>query len=131
MIYFFFQIQPLSFLILLPQLSWFAFSVSTSFEEDITRTSHCLSAGWCSYGGIVLSRLLFHWCSGTEFHFSFCIAVYYFCFVELGSFQRVALSTAANMCKKLPSDAADFVMEAVPLLTNLLNYHDSKVSFSF
>ncbi|XP_041015324.1 E3 ubiquitin-protein ligase UPL3-like [Juglans microcarpa x Juglans regia] len=41
--------------------------------------------------------------------------------------QRVALSTAANMCKKLPSDAADFVMEAVPLLTNLLQYHDSKV----
>lgn len=41
--------------------------------------------------------------------------------------QRVALSTAANMCKKLPSDAADYVMEAVPLLTNLLNYHDSKV----
>lgn len=31
------------------------------------------------------------------------------------------------MCKKLPSDAADFVMEAVPLLTNLLHYHDSKV----
>nr|KYP44067.1 E3 ubiquitin-protein ligase UPL3 [Cajanus cajan] len=41
--------------------------------------------------------------------------------------QRVALSTAANMCKKLPPDAADFVMEAVPLLTNLLQYHDSKV----
>ncbi|XP_010265985.1 PREDICTED: E3 ubiquitin-protein ligase UPL3-like [Nelumbo nucifera] len=41
--------------------------------------------------------------------------------------QRVALSTAANICKKLPSDAADFVMEAVPLLTNLLQYHDSKV----
>ncbi|KAL6839690.1 hypothetical protein ACP4OV_030378 [Aristida adscensionis] len=41
--------------------------------------------------------------------------------------QRVALSTAANMCRKLPSDASDFVMEAVPLLTNLLNYHDSKV----
>ncbi|XP_076926012.1 E3 ubiquitin-protein ligase UPL3-like [Bidens hawaiensis] len=41
--------------------------------------------------------------------------------------QRVALSTAANMCKKLPSDAADFVMEAVPLLTNLLQYHDVKV----
>ncbi|KAK6916719.1 HECT domain [Dillenia turbinata] len=40
---------------------------------------------------------------------------------------RVALSTAANMCKKLPSDAADFVMEAVPLLTNLLQYHDLKV----
>ncbi|CAN6242342.1 unnamed protein product [Urochloa humidicola] len=31
------------------------------------------------------------------------------------------------MCRKLPSDASDFVMEAVPLLTNLLNYHDSKV----
>ncbi|CAA6673508.1 unnamed protein product [Spirodela intermedia] len=41
--------------------------------------------------------------------------------------QRVALSTAANMCKKLPPDAADFVMEAVPLLMNLLLYHDSKV----
>ncbi|CAI9104744.1 OLC1v1003485C2 [Oldenlandia corymbosa var. corymbosa] len=41
--------------------------------------------------------------------------------------QRVALATAANMCRKLPSDAADFVMEAVPLLTNLLQYHDSKV----
>lgn len=39
----------------------------------------------------------------------------------------MALSTAANMCKKLPSDAADYVMEAVPLLTNLLQYHDSKV----
>lgn len=39
----------------------------------------------------------------------------------------MALSTAANMCKKLPSDAADFVMEAVPLLTNLLQYHDAKV----
>ncbi|CAI9280286.1 unnamed protein product [Lactuca saligna] len=41
--------------------------------------------------------------------------------------QRVALSTAANMCKKLPSDAADFVTEAVPILTNLLQYHDAKV----
>ncbi|KAB2595417.1 E3 ubiquitin-protein ligase UPL3 [Pyrus ussuriensis x Pyrus communis] len=41
--------------------------------------------------------------------------------------QHVALSTAANMCKKLPLDAADFVMEVVPLLTNLLQYHDAKV----
>lgn len=41
----------------------------------------------------------------------------------------MALSTAANMCKKLPSDAADFVMEAVPLLTNLLQYHDAKVLY--
>jgi hypothetical protein len=35
------------------------------------------------------------------------------------------------MCKKLPSDAADFVMEAVPLLTNLLQYHDAKVVLLF
>ncbi|KAJ1277415.1 hypothetical protein BS78_04G002400 [Paspalum vaginatum] len=41
--------------------------------------------------------------------------------------QRVALSTAANICRKLPSDASEFVMNAVPLLTNLLNHHDSKV----
>ncbi|XP_062217886.1 E3 ubiquitin-protein ligase UPL3-like [Phragmites australis] len=41
--------------------------------------------------------------------------------------QRVALSTAANICRKLPSDASEFVMEAAPLLTNLLNHHDSKV----
>ncbi|XP_057962370.1 E3 ubiquitin-protein ligase UPL3-like isoform X2 [Malania oleifera] len=41
--------------------------------------------------------------------------------------QRIALATAANMCKKLPSDAANLVMEAVPLLTNLLQSHDSKV----
>ncbi|KAF3544517.1 hypothetical protein DY000_02009066 [Brassica cretica] len=41
--------------------------------------------------------------------------------------QRVAVSTAANMCKKLPSDASDYVMEAVPVLTNLLQYHDAKV----
>ncbi|KAF3634451.1 hypothetical protein FXO38_25124 [Capsicum annuum] len=40
--------------------------------------------------------------------------------------QRVALATATNMCKKLPLDVADFVMEAVPLLTNLLQYHDAQ-----
>ncbi|KAI3781328.1 hypothetical protein L2E82_11339 [Cichorium intybus] len=40
--------------------------------------------------------------------------------------RAVALPTAANICKKLPSDAADFVIEAVPLLTNLLQYHDAK-----
>lgn len=38
----------------------------------------------------------------------------------------MALSTAANMRKTLHSDAADFVMEVVPLLTNLLQYHDAK-----
>ncbi|BBM99900.1 E3 ubiquitin-protein ligase TRIP12 [Marchantia polymorpha subsp. ruderalis] len=41
--------------------------------------------------------------------------------------QRVAVSTAANICRQLPSDAADFVSEAVPILTNLLQYQDSKV----
>ncbi|AQK61305.1 ATP binding microtubule motor family protein [Zea mays] len=41
--------------------------------------------------------------------------------------QRVALSTAANICRNLPADASEFVMEAVPSLTNLLNHHDSKV----
>ncbi|KAM3320222.1 hypothetical protein P3S67_007422 [Capsicum chacoense] len=41
--------------------------------------------------------------------------------------QRLALATAANMCKKLPSDASDFIMEVVPLLTNLLQYNDAKV----
>ncbi|KMT05773.1 hypothetical protein BVRB_7g166140 [Beta vulgaris subsp. vulgaris] len=50
------------------------------------------------------------------------------CFLILISFQpvfrRVALATAANMVKKLPFDAADFVMEAVP---HLLQYHDAKV----
>ncbi|GJT28606.1 hypothetical protein Tco_0908881 [Tanacetum coccineum] len=43
-------------------------------------------------------------------------------------FYRVALSTATNMCKNLPSDAADFVMVVVPLLTSLLQYHDAKVN---
>ncbi|KAI5073229.1 hypothetical protein GOP47_0011242 [Adiantum capillus-veneris] len=41
--------------------------------------------------------------------------------------QRVAVSTAANICRQLPSDASDFVIEAVPILTNLLQYQDSKV----
>lgn len=41
--------------------------------------------------------------------------------------QRVAVSTAANICRQLPSDASDFVVEAVPILTNLLQYQDSKV----
>ncbi|KAL2649350.1 hypothetical protein R1flu_017478 [Riccia fluitans] len=41
--------------------------------------------------------------------------------------QRVAVSTAANICRQLPSDAADFVSEAIPILTNLLQYQDSKV----
>lgn len=50
------------------------------------------------------------------------MCLFLLCFV-----QRVAVSTAANICRQLPSDAADFVTEAVPLLTNLLQYQDSKV----
>lgn len=52
----------------------------------------------------------------------FIACLFLLCFV-----QRVAVSTAANICRQLPSDAADFVTEAVPLLTNLLQYQDSKV----
>eukprot|EP00250_Pteridium_aquilinum_P010869 c19685_g1_i1 orf=681-4355(+) len=41
--------------------------------------------------------------------------------------QRVAVSTAANMCRRMPSDAFNYVNEALPILTNLLQYPDSKV----
>ncbi|XP_024534679.1 E3 ubiquitin-protein ligase UPL3 [Selaginella moellendorffii] len=41
--------------------------------------------------------------------------------------QRVAVSTAANICRQLPSDGVNFVMESVPILTNLLQYQDPKV----
>jgi E3 ubiquitin-protein ligase TRIP12 len=42
--------------------------------------------------------------------------------------QRVAVTTAANMCRQLPPDVADMVVDCVPILTNLLTYQDSKVS---
>ena len=41
--------------------------------------------------------------------------------------QRVAVSTAANMCRGLPLECAHLVQDAVPLMTNLLNHHDQKV----
>ncbi|KAI5054672.1 hypothetical protein GOP47_0029817 [Adiantum capillus-veneris] len=41
--------------------------------------------------------------------------------------QRVAVSTAANMCKRMPPDAFNYVSDALPILTNLLEYPDSKV----
>ncbi|GBG69914.1 hypothetical protein CBR_g4741 [Chara braunii] len=41
--------------------------------------------------------------------------------------QRVAVSTAANICRQLPSDCSDLVLEVVPILTNLLQYQDAKV----
>uniref|UniRef100_A0A7S3VMY1 HECT-type E3 ubiquitin transferase n=1 Tax=Dunaliella tertiolecta TaxID=3047 RepID=A0A7S3VMY1_DUNTE len=41
--------------------------------------------------------------------------------------QRVAVTTAANMCRGLTPDSLDMVQEAVPLLTNLLQYQDAKI----
>ncbi|KAK8935142.1 E3 ubiquitin-protein ligase UPL4 [Platanthera zijinensis] len=41
--------------------------------------------------------------------------------------QRVALSTVANVCKKLPLDCSSLVLEAVPTLCNLLQYEDWKL----
>ncbi|XP_008783678.1 E3 ubiquitin-protein ligase UPL4-like [Phoenix dactylifera] len=43
------------------------------------------------------------------------------------SIQRVALSTVANICKKLPLDCSSLVMESVPTLCNLLQYEDRKL----
>ncbi|GJZ35987.1 probably inactive leucine-rich repeat receptor-like protein kinase [Tanacetum coccineum] len=45
-------------------------------------------------------------------------------YLDFFSTRRVALSTAASVCKKLLSDAADFVMEAVPY--RQIFYHDMK-----
>lgn len=41
--------------------------------------------------------------------------------------QRTAVATAANMCAGLTTDNFDAVKEAVPILTNLLQYSDAKV----
>ena len=41
--------------------------------------------------------------------------------------QRVALSTAANICRQIPSDSVDIATDAVPILSNLLNYSDHKL----
>ena len=37
------------------------------------------------------------------------------------------LFIAVDVCQKSPSDAANFVMEVVPLLTNPWQHHDVKV----
>ncbi|GJU74471.1 hypothetical protein Tco_1265876 [Tanacetum coccineum] len=42
-------------------------------------------------------------------------------------YQCVTSFTAANVCKKPTSDAVDFVMEIVPLLTKLLRYHEERI----
>jgi len=41
--------------------------------------------------------------------------------------QRIAVSTAANLCRGLPLECAHLVADAVPLLTALLNHQDQKV----
>ncbi|KAK9733430.1 hypothetical protein RND81_04G067600 [Saponaria officinalis] len=41
--------------------------------------------------------------------------------------QRTALRTVVNICKKLPSKCPSPVMEAVPLLCNLLQYEDQQL----
>ncbi|XP_020579574.1 E3 ubiquitin-protein ligase UPL4 [Phalaenopsis equestris] len=43
------------------------------------------------------------------------------------SVQRVALSTVANVCKKLPLDCSSLVLEAVPIICNILQYEDYKL----
>ncbi|KAI4310728.1 hypothetical protein MLD38_035683 [Melastoma candidum] len=43
------------------------------------------------------------------------------------SLQRVAISTIANICKKLPSDSPSPFMEAVPILCNLLQCEDRQL----
>ncbi|XP_017252446.1 E3 ubiquitin-protein ligase UPL4 isoform X2 [Daucus carota subsp. sativus] len=43
------------------------------------------------------------------------------------SVQRVALNTAVNICKELPADCPPSLMEAVPLLCNLLQYEDRQL----
>uniref|UniRef100_A0A7N0TV78 HECT-type E3 ubiquitin transferase n=1 Tax=Kalanchoe fedtschenkoi TaxID=63787 RepID=A0A7N0TV78_KALFE len=46
------------------------------------------------------------------------------------SIQRVALAIVVNICKKLPSDSHSSLMEALPILCNLLKYEDQQVSES-
>lgn len=43
------------------------------------------------------------------------------------SVQRVAVSTVANICRKLHSDCSAQVMEAIPILCNLLQYEDRRL----
>ncbi|KAF9593401.1 hypothetical protein IFM89_022662 [Coptis chinensis] len=43
------------------------------------------------------------------------------------SVQRVGVTTIANICKRLPSNCSAQLMEAVPVMCNLLNYDDHKL----
>ncbi len=40
--------------------------------------------------------------------------------------QRLAVQTAANICRQVPNDCFSMALDAVPQLTNLLNYSDQK-----
>ncbi|GJY50216.1 origin recognition complex subunit 3 [Tanacetum coccineum] len=81
-------------------------------REDISGAPDYLRASRGADGSALLSRLLFDK--------SLDLIALTFCLMS----QRVALSTAASVCKKLLSDAADFVMEAVPY--RQIFYHDMK-----
>eukprot|EP00899_Mesostigma_viride_P024650 jgi/Mesvir1/536/Mv11394-RA.2 len=41
--------------------------------------------------------------------------------------QRVAVATAANICRQVPLSAIDQVVTVIPMLTNLMQYPDTKV----
>mmetsp|Transcript_5126 Transcript_5126/g.18736 ORF Transcript_5126/g.18736 Transcript_5126/m.18736 type:complete len:1950 (-) Transcript_5126:161-6010(-) len=41
--------------------------------------------------------------------------------------QRVAVSTAANICRQIPSDSVGLVSDAVAILSNILQYSDHKL----
>ncbi|KAL6072066.1 Thyroid receptor-interacting protein 12 [Balamuthia mandrillaris] len=41
--------------------------------------------------------------------------------------QRKAVSTAANICRHIPEECFDMVLDTLPVLTNLLQYTDSKL----
>lgn len=40
--------------------------------------------------------------------------------------QRVAVATAANICRQVPMECFDMVVDSIPILTNLLQYSDQK-----
>lgn len=51
----------------------------------------------------------------------------YLDFFPVGT-QRLAISTAANACKQVQIENYEIIVEAIPILSNLVNSYDSKVS---
>jgi E3 ubiquitin-protein ligase TRIP12 len=41
--------------------------------------------------------------------------------------QRTALNTAANICRSVPPTSYDSIADAIPILTNITTYSDSKL----